>query len=702
MLIQDLPTVPLFLVMDHRPAFAPPWRARPCYSQVTLGELDEQAGLELASSMLALPALPEGLRQAILAKSQGNPLFIEEMVKSLVEAGSLARQGDQWVLAQPAAGVAIPDTIQGVILSRLDCLDEGSRHAAQVASVIGQRFRYLLLAGVYPQPDELPQRLASLSAVDLVVSEDHPTDPTYLFKHVLTQEVAYDSLLYARRREFHARIGACIERLYAERLDEQLEVLAMHTLRAEEWGRALDYHLRAGRKALALYANEDAVGFLSKALEIAGQCAGDTGAQKLEAHELLGDAQFNIARLDAALDSYEQSRHLWRQPAEGESRPAADLAALLRKMGIVHERKGDYPGAYRWFEEGLRLLEEVGAAGDTLEEARLCGAMAGTLYRQGRYGEARAWALRAQGTAERLHSERDTAHFYNLLGTIGWELGEPEQAIAYRQKSLSLYQGLGDLNGLAAAHNNLGIALFHFGRWSEAMPHLQQSLELRQKIGDSIGEATVLLNLGEALTGMGALDEAADSCRKALSMFNRIGYRWGAAVAKSNLGGVCTFLQRWAEAETLLMESRRDFEHIGSRSFLAEVDRRLAELAQEQGAWQDSRERATASLALALELNSRQEEGIARRVLARAEAALGETARARILLDESLGILQGLRNDYEKAKTLLEMTLLEGSSGEPETYLPSVHRQEAIEIFERLGARRDLELARTAFHGAPD
>jgi predicted ATPase len=217
-------------------------------------------------NLLKADSLSTELRELVLEKAEGVPLFVEELTRSLVEQGALARQGVSWRLGVSAEELRVPDTVQGIILARLDRLDDPLQRVLQVASVIGPILPYSVLAKVRGTNGQLPVQLRNLQRLDFLRETRRRPDTEYMFKHALIRDVAYSTLLTRQRRQLHRRVGEAMEALLAERLGEFHSIIAEHFLRAEAWAKAADYLLRAGDEAARLSADSEARGHYEKAM----------------------------------------------------------------------------------------------------------------------------------------------------------------------------------------------------------------------------------------------------------------------------------------------------------------------------------------------------------------------------------------------------------------------------------------------------
>lgn len=258
----------ILLALAYRPV-EKKWEflEKPFHREIRLRELGGEETSRLVANLLQAQALPAELKDLVLSKSQGNPLFVEEVIKTLRERGAVTQEGGAWKLSASLASVEVPDTIQGVLMSRIDRLAPADKDILQVAAVIGREFDFDVLSGVAHGKELLSQALADLTRLDLIL-QGESGKRSYLFKHVLTQEVAYESLAFARRHELHRAIGDVIERTHEQALDEHLGLLALHYSKGEDWDKALEYSVRAGDRAKKIYANEEAIRFYDLALEV--------------------------------------------------------------------------------------------------------------------------------------------------------------------------------------------------------------------------------------------------------------------------------------------------------------------------------------------------------------------------------------------------------------------------------------------------
>ena len=267
-LIESLPTARILLLVNYRPEYQHSWGSKTFYMQLRIDPLPPESANELLQALLGDDAGLQPLQQILIARTEGNPFFLEESVHTLVETKALVGERGAYRLAKPIESIQVPATVQAVLAARIDRLPPEEKHLLQSASVIGKDVPFLLLEAIVEETDErLRQRLAHLQAAEFIYETSLFPELEYTFKHALTHEVAYGSLLQERRRVLHARIVEAIERLYPDRLAEQVERLAHHAFRGEMWDKTVAYLHEAGRKAAARSAYKEAASYFEQALE---------------------------------------------------------------------------------------------------------------------------------------------------------------------------------------------------------------------------------------------------------------------------------------------------------------------------------------------------------------------------------------------------------------------------------------------------
>ncbi len=690
---------PLLLALAYRPddSLALEVADLPHQAHVQLDGLSEDAALQLLDTLLpTTPQMPTRLKSLILRNAQGNPLFIEKMAHTLIESYlTLDEESGTYRAREDLEQIEVPETINRVIMSRMDRLDESSRNVLKVASVIGKEFKHWLLNEIYPYrhaEGELQERLDRLSERDIL--EGPHSELLYLFRHILTREVAYESLLYADRRQLHRNIGTSIERQRAGRLAEYWEVLAYHFGLAEEWSKTLDYRLKAAHKAQEIYANEDALHHYRAALKAADKVT-ESAASRLEAHEGLGEVLDTLGEYDEALAHLEQARALVGEAGFEEETAARRLADLCRKTAAVYEKQSKYDTAFEWLQQGLAQLDRL----ETIETARICLLGAGVYRRQGNNDKAITWCQKSQHVASQIHtreSQQVIAHAYYNLGGIYTRLGDLTRAEWFCKESIKVYRGIEGLVGLSQAYLNLANVYLDRadeGDWVRGTEYYLQALEIKRKIGDVYGQAMITLNLGQAYLEQGSLEQASSYNEQSLEVWQDLGSPYMIAVLNNNMAAVNLRRGYPERALRLLQKSLETFKQIESFDILPEIYRHQAIAYLLQNRFDKALRSCQSSLRLAQDQEMQLEEGATRRVLGQIYLAQGELAKAKRELQQSLHILEELNSRYEIGKTHFQLARLYQALGEQDFL--EVYVDKAQTIFEDLGARLDLEEART-------
>jgi adenylate cyclase len=495
---------PLMLVATYRPslelrALATTRVAHTALRLVSLSAADSEA---LLAAYLGESAagMPPALRELVLARAGGQPLYLEEILRGLI-AGRVLRRGERgWICAAEAA-VDVPPTIHGLLVARVDRLPDAIRRALQEAAILGPVFDVALLREIASDPAGLESALERLEESDFVEAAARPGNEGpagaggrlhYQFTNALVQEVTYQSLLLRRRTELHARAAQALERAVGNaptRL-EDIEALARHWSGGGDRRKGARYHVAAGDWARGLYANEDAIRHYERAL--ATLADGDDGKEEVwRVRERLGDLLAPLGHRAAALDHYEAIL-----AAAGEAGDPLTQARVERKLAAVHWDAGDRPAAAARLRAGLQHME---GQPEHIELAHLYQEMGRHEFRSGDNQSAISWAERALSQAERLAATPAAP------GTVGDAAGAAEVASA-----------------MARAYNTLGVALARTGRLRDAVGHIERSV--------AVAEAHDLMQAAcRGYTNLGVLystldpKRAIDTCTRGLEMAKRIG-----------------------------------------------------------------------------------------------------------------------------------------------------------------------------------
>lgn len=518
--------LPVLIVLAYRPASEPGGglgvERIADFSEVVLDELgtDDAAALIRSKLEQVLGAgdgvdIGADLVDLVIDRSQGNPFYIEELVSFIAAQG--VDPGD----AAAIRAVQLPESLHSLVLSRIDTMEEAPRRTLKVASVVGRVFEAPTLPGAYPELGDLAEVVAHLDTLRTadLVSLDRELDRAYLFKHVATQEVAYESLPFAVRSMLHGRVGGYLEAAHADHLDQQLDLLAHHFWLSDDVDRKRQYLERAADAARASYANAAAIQYLERLLTL-----------------LQG-----VERIDRTIS-------------------LADVLHLV----------GDVPRAESVVQEART---EVAAIGDARLRARCDHSLAESARRVGRFDDATTLLDAALAGFRLAGDDAGAAAVLQVSGTVAAQRGDPELARRRYEESLAIRTRLGDEAGVAALDNNLGIVARQQGDAEAARDYALRALALYTKLGDRrrIGNCQVTLAWMDTMAGDHA--SAQRRCEEAIRLAREVGDRLNLAIAQNNLGDALRDLGRLdesGEAYAAAVETYRDLNDLGPLMALLE------------------------------------------------------------------------------------------------------------------------------------
>ncbi|HNT75753.1 MAG TPA: adenylate/guanylate cyclase domain-containing protein [Anaerolineae bacterium] len=691
--------VPLLLVLIYRPL-----RGHGCwalgdlaardyphrYTRLSLTPLRAEAGQDrqLVCNLLSLDALPPALEQ-LIARAEGNPFYIEEIIRTLIDQAIIVSHPEGWRLERDLDLHTIPDTLQGLIVARLDQLMEEARRTLQLAAVVGRAFRYEMLAWLASAAAlaaTLDTSLARLQQAELIREHARLPEVAYIFKHVLVHDVAYESLLLRDRRAYHGLVAQHLEDVVTgQKREEVYEVLAYHYGLSDYREKALDYLTRSGDKARAAYANPEAIAFYRQAARLAEQSQQwDAFADVLTG---LGDVLFHTGESDEALACYEQALSRRQQPA-----PQADL---LRRIAAIHEKRGDYEQALAACTRGMALLPAEAAA--SVEMARLMIARAHIHEQQGQNEAAR------QESEASLTLLTDTTHYreivqaHNVLG-LSLRSNQPAKAIEHLEQAMHILERIGDDYEAAKIYNNLAI-LYYQTDLNRAADYFQNALRTMQRLGNVWEEATAYMNLGIIYYTQGNYAQAIENYEYSLHITERLGDKQGLSDCYVNLGETYRAQGNLKQAIEYLERSLAVASEIGAEATAAECQRQLAECYLENGEYEKSLAICREALAGIQGTGEFKIKGDLYHVMGNAYHKLRELEVALSHLEKSIGILRELNQDFDLAAVLSDYGQVLKDAAQPAAARAAL--TEALTLFERLELSQEQERVRAALNGTP-
>ena len=476
-LVDSIPALRVLLVFTYRPGYTNPFGERSYFTRVVPAALSVEDSGRMAAAVLEADALPDALRSVIGAKAEGNPFYVEELVKSLEESGALQRVEGRLVLTQPLNALAIPGSIHDVIAARIDRLAEAPKRTLQLAAVIGREFTRRLVDRLAEIRERSGEFLRELTALELILERHLYPELAYMFKHALTQDVAYDSLLVQRRREIHALVGRAIEELYADRLPEHYEMLAHHFSKAEDWPRALDYLLKAAEKATRAFGLRQALALFGDALGAAGRLGDRVPASTVIAiHRARADLYFGLGEFVRSREEGERLADLARRV---QDRPAE--AGALVQIASALQWIEDFPTAHERVREAIEIAQAVGAQGPLGGGLYIRGYMNAV---NGRLDVSEADLGRALEIGRTMGDANRQAFALHLIALQrGWQ-GRYRESLALGDEGIRLAREHRLAIPLLRCLWNQGLACHEMGDHDRALAALGEGLALAEKLGD--------------------------------------------------------------------------------------------------------------------------------------------------------------------------------------------------------------------------
>jgi len=560
-LTASLPGMAVLLLLTYRPVYLPPFGDRTYYWRIPLQPVADDDAARIVSASFGVDDVPRDLCAIVAGKAEGNPFFLEEIGRTLVATGAV-RVEDGRLFAADSATVTVPDTVQDVIAARIDRLAEAQKRTVQTASVIGRQFALGLLRRVSDVEGQLEQCLTELQRLELIYEKAALGDPEYVFRHALTQDVAYESLLQAERRRLHGLIGDAIEDAHAGRLEERAEELVHHFTRGEAWDKVVRYAREAAERAAALCVDDRAVEFYRTALAALGRLPATVetaragidirlamraplwrGGRPEELYGLVKEAEDLATRHDlpdrldtiyAFLVQYYWAKGDPQRAFEyGEAclaRAAAKDDVGLRVTGLLYlahvlVTTGRYvEGLARSREiisllEGRSATERFGLSG--LPYCGACVHAAESLSELGDDAGALDFIERGQRVAD------SAQHLYSQMmlaqgrGHVLIAAGRAEEAIHILEAAVATCREKNFVGQLINALKHLGHAYVLMERSSDAIAAVQEAIELQEKASVSVNRPAKLAVIADAHLAAGDLDAADVTLERALGYAER-------------------------------------------------------------------------------------------------------------------------------------------------------------------------------------
>ena len=646
----------------------------------------------LLGFLVELSDLPEQVINAILSRAEGNPFYIEEFVRMLIEKDALKPGSGKWRVASSVeVRVAdVPATLSGLMLTRFDRLPKELQQVLRDASVIGLEFPARLLEEVERRLHGTQTTMPMLDRlVEVSMLEPRPAaaESTYAFTHIITQETIYNSLLHSQRPALHHTVAESIEFLYTETVMDQAEALAMHYDRARVRDRAMLYSVLAGNRARARFANYEAIEHYSRALQLAQHLSGHESA-RWQAAIGLGDVEQLIGEYEEASAFYQAMLEEW------SGAKADDRAWVMLKLGQVWDKRGDLHEADAWLQKAFRQLDLVRGAAPELR-GQVYSELGWLNLRWGDLTAAQRWLEQGLALVDKTQYYSVLSSILNRLGAVYFNRGQWAEAVRCVERALLLRERLGDMVGYARSLNNLGILKWSNGDWDGAQADYQRVLELQKVVGEIEGQVQACTNLAVLYMSRGNWEESEKYLQQSLAITQQIGHPYELAVSHTNLGDLYLMQGRWAECAQHLDTAIALYEEVGARgnSNLNNAYYLQGILCLEQGKLDEANTWADRSQTMLQETQKNgqvaaESWGFYEILAGRIAMAQDNLDVARRHIDKSVEIFQGSSNLAEQGRTLYWSAAL----AVLQQQIDQARRELLVarEVFERLGAAHDL------------
>ncbi|MGD8762509.1 MAG: adenylate/guanylate cyclase domain-containing protein [Desulfobacteraceae bacterium] len=572
-ILESIPAARILMIFNYRPEFVHTWGSKSYHSQITLNRLSNRESLAMLSHLLGTEAIDSSLEELVLEKAEGVPLFIEEFIKSLKDLKIIERKDNKYQLAKDSQEVAIPSTIQDVIMARVDTLPDPAKEVLQTGSVIEREFGYELIKWVTGLPEqELLSRLSILKDSELFYERGIYPQSAYVFKHALTQDVVYNSILTKVKKKLHEEIGNAIESLYKENIDGQYGILAEHYFLGENYEKAAEYSNLAGKKAQKAASFKEAIEYVEKEVFCLERLETTLATQKK-----IIDARARLAGYHISL-----THHVGANEAAA---PIADLAAELnyhKRLPLIYIAMGTYRD---WVEEdyseGIRYLSEALRISENIKDK------VSLWYANFFLGMNLSWNGEFEKGLGYLKKSLDLGKLANHpipismakcgMSTFAYVFhGKNDLAYRTSKEALQMAQDTGDIYIKGIAYSSHGMSCYCKGFLDEAEDTFLQALSFCEKASQDGWGAAAAGFLGHVYFDLGEFEKAQDYYEKGISTLERIGIypfmvnNWKVSIARSKVLN--------NEQDIKLSELFEYYENINVKAFKGWVARNVGEI----------------------------------------------------------------------------------------------------------------------------
>jgi class 3 adenylate cyclase/tetratricopeptide (TPR) repeat protein len=634
-LVENLPGAMILFVSTYRPGYRPPWLDHSYATQIALRPLSQAESRSVVHAVAPEERLADAVASLILAKAEGNPFFLEELARMVIEH------------PETAPTLVVPETVHGVLMARIDRLPDTAKQLLQTASVVGREVPRELLEALWDQP--LEPQIGELVRREFLYQQARSGEPVYVFKHALTHEVAYESLLHERQRVLHARVVAVIERLYADRLGEHVEQLTHHSVRGEVWDSAVDHLRAAGAKAHAHGAVQESLERLEQALDLASRlpASAENSRRAIDIRLDLHMPLYLMGQVPRLVELHREAEAIARRI---EDQPR--LGRVAYRMGVYSWMNAQYVRGIAYCEEALRVAAATGdaqlrilgtytlgvinlalgnyrVAADLLKRIvegpdsglarRAFGVSIGTMYigscswlvlslsDLGEFEQALHYGDAAVGAADSIDQPSAQAFACTQHAVALLLKGEFAPALPLCERAVRLCESGRVFVWLPAAYAAWGWTLAWAGRTVEGLPHLERSVTVWEGLGTKVYLSGFYFWWAEGLLLANRVAEARGAAEKARAFATELGERGNEAHILYLLGNIAAAGEppELAGAESFYEQSMALATELGMRPRLAHGHLGLGRVHGKTGKREQARQHLASAATLFREMDMR-------------------------------------------------------------------------------------------------
>jgi len=517
---------------------------------------------EMIKRMLEQDDVPEEFCKLVYEKTRGNPFFVEEVIKSLREEGVIYREENKWKIKE-VSKIEFPETVKGVIKNRISRLDDECQNVLTLASFVGNDFAFEALLGVTGvEEDKLLELMERMLKTGLVKEKTIRGEDVYSFADIIVRDVVHEEVSRLRHKKLHGVVGCALEKVYTKKIDEHLGELAYHFLEGGDKDKALDYFMKAGEKAAKVFANGEAASYFQSALRLLEEKEGEP-RERGRVLEMLGDIKRLVGEYDASIKYWNDALLLWKQD---EKETAARLHRRIANVSWLNI--GDAKKAKEHHAAAFKILE---TEPESVELASLYEDMAGmvAMGATGNMAEALSWGEKAVELAKKLNAHEVIAHSYMWLGEISEWLGDRKKASECFESALKIALDNGYMETAVWAYDDLAV-------WISAeenerrQEYYEKAFELAKKVGTVDWIALIGHHLAGMHVGMGNMNKAVTLAEESVALNRKAGNMIQLSWSLHQLGFIYQTLGEWDKSEQYYKEALNiaqrldDFQSIGS------------------------------------------------------------------------------------------------------------------------------------------